>query len=249
MKYVSGIRPTGNIHLGNYLGAIKQWKAIQEAGHDNFLFVADLHCRCSLPEVSETKRQLELCGIKDVRVQSDYDVLPMFNELLFSSHVGHLMRMTQFKDKTDEDYRVAHLLTYPVLMGADVIFHRGTHVPVGQDQIQHVEFIRDLCDRTGRTKPIAVVGEYPRIMSLKDGLKKMSKSDCDDFSRINVIDAPSLIRDKIMRAKSATYIDDNTPEMLNLKEIYKAVGGTGIHTKCKEFKEDLAELIIKELAA
>jgi len=245
MKYVTGIRPTGNIHLGNYLGAIKQAKEL-----GSYVFIADLHGIHSENEVFATRDCLRHLEIEPL-VQSQFGErhLRMYVDLHHYATIGHLSRMTQYKEKSEKEAQVASLLTYPVLMAADIFYLQGTHIPVGNDQVQHIEFIRDLHDKLPGPdfpKPIAIVSEYPRIMSLTDGTKKMSKSDEDDMSRINVMDNPDTIRRKIMAAKTAMNIDDNTPEMINLKTIYKAVGGKEPHTKFKDFKTELADLIISE---
>jgi tryptophanyl-tRNA synthetase len=246
MKYVTGIRPTGNIHLGNYLGAIKQARKL-----GCMVFVADLHGIHSREEVMKTAKILIDIGL-DVDIQSHFpkEHLILYANLLQYAKIGHLSRMTQYKEKSEKEAQVASLLTYPVLMAADIFYLQGTHIPVGNDQVQHIEFIRDLHDKLPEKsfpKPEAVVSEYPRIMSLTDGTKKMSKSEPDDMSRINIIDNAETIRRKIMVAKTAMSIDDDTPEMVNLRTIYKAVGGKEKHTRFKDFKTELADLIIAEV--
>ena len=245
MKVVSGIRPTGNIHLGNYLGAIQEWKKYP----DGKFFIADLHCKHDYKDMVKTYEQLQMLGINPAveSIRKD-EILSLYHTLTFEVPVGWLNRMTQFKDKSKTEDATLALLSYPVLMAADIFYFNGTHIPVGNDQLQHIEFIRDLADRCGFEKPTPIIGNYPRIMSLKDGTKKMSKSDADDYSRINVTDAPDVIRDKIMKAKSANDFNDNTPEMINLRTIYKACGGGESHfVKMKDFKEALSDAIIKEL--
>lgn len=246
MKVVSGIRPTGFVHLGNYLGAIKQWKAMPGT-----YFVADLHSIEDFSKNFDTRDALHKCGIEYVELESNHrqPILELYHELSFQVPIGWLKRMTQFKDKSQSEDATLALLSYPVLMAADIFYFGGTHIPIGSDQQQHLELIRDMATRAGRLKPEAILGDYPRIMSLTDGSKKMSKSDPNDYSRINVMDKPQVIRDKIMKAKSATFVMDNTPEMNNLRLIYKAVGGYEDHVTCKAFKEHLASLIIAELNA
>ena len=250
-RYVSGIRPTGHIHLGNYLGAIRQWKTLQEQGESLF-FVANLHGVHTTDEVYLTIDALERLGIKNFKVQSDFDPLHLLlhARLLHYATLGQLNRMTQFKEKSEKETETAALLTYPVLMAADIFHLGGTHVPVGNDQVQHIEFARDLHDKLDNPpfpKPEAVIGEYPRIMSLTDGTKKMSKSDPDDNSRINLTDSPDQIRAKIMAAKTAMSLSDDTPEVRNLKTIYRAVGGTQEHERWKPFKDELVDLLVAEL--
>lgn len=251
MKIVSGIRPTGNIHLGNYLGAIKQWKELQKK-HDCIFFVADLHSQYSCKEAAATKMQLRNCGVSNefIWFESDFkeEILGLYHDLSFKVPIGWLNRMTQFKDKSQTEEATLALLSYPILMAADIFYFGGTHIPIGDDQKQHIEFARDLAQRTGHTVPEPIIGQYPRIMSLTDGTKKMSKSDSNDMSRINLSDKPDVIRQKIMKAKSANSLEDVTPEMNNLFKIHTACRGkTFSSNKVKDFKEELAELIIKEI--
>lgn len=256
IKVISGIRPTGNIHLGNYLGAIKQWKELQDK-HECVFFVADLHSQNSSDDLLEkTWLQLERCGvsIKHLTYESIFGskILELYHHLSCKVPIGWLNRMTQFKDKAKTEDATLALFSYPVLMAADIFYFGATYtetlIPIGADQKQHIEFVRDLADKMGYIKPKPLIGDYPRIMSLTDGTKKMSKSDPNDYSRINVTDASEVIRDKIMKAKSANTMTDNTPEMLNLKTIFNACGGAiDLTIRVKDFKEELAELIIKEL--
>lgn len=257
MKYVSGIRPTGHVHIGNYLGAIRQWKAIQDAGHDCLFFIADMHGISTAEEVEATRQALLSCGIEpgNLTIQSRdaSALLRLAHALSFHVPFGWLNRMTQFKDKSQSEAATLALFSYPVLMAADILYNEATHVPIGADQRQHIEFVRDLVDSLAakgihHTKPEPVLGDHPRIMSLTDGTKKMSKSDSDDDSRINLADSPDTIRRKIMdKAKTAMSLTDETPEVANLKSIYHAFGGREEHTRWKEFKSDLADLIIREL--
>ena len=248
MKIVSGIRPTGEMHLGNYLGAVKQWKKLQDE-HDCYFFVADMHVdNCFTDDVIKTSDQLKAVGVKNVHVQSvkrDELLHCFFHDLFPVCSVGQLLRMTQYKDKGEGN---AFLLTYPILMAADILVNGADLVPVGSDQMQHLELARDLCDRLdGRyKKPEALLSSAPRVMSLKDGTKKMSKSDGDDYSRINVTDSLDLIHAKLKAAKTSNLITDETPEAINLRTIYAAVGGTYFHTKWMPFKEELANLIYAE---
>lgn len=249
MRYVSGIRPTGHIHLGNYLGAIRQWRSLQDDG--SVFFVADLHGIHTDDETLATVDALHRCGIRKVHIQSQFGHTRLYCDLLHYATMGQLSRMTQYKDKAVKQSETAALLTYPVLMAADIFHNRGTHVPVGNDQLQHIELARDLWDRLPEKpfpKPQAVVSEYPRIMSLTDGSKKMSKSDQDDMSRINLSDTPDMIRMKIAKAKTSMSVTDETPEAVNLRTIYRALGGSETFSKWKPLKEALAELIIAELS-
>jgi tryptophanyl-tRNA synthetase len=252
-RYVSGIRPTGSIHLGNYLGAIRQWKKLQEEA-DCLFFVADLHGIHSESEVDDTIKELMRCGVAPTRIaiQSRFGPghLLLHAKLLHYATIGQLSRMTQYKDKAEKETETAALLTYPVLMAADIFHLGGTHVPVGNDQVQHIEFARDLWDKLPETpfpKPQAVIGDYPRIMSLTDGTRKMSKSDPDDLSRINVTDSSDQIKAKIMAAKTSMNPNDETPEARNLRTIYKALGGEQTHGRWRPFKEELIDLLVAEL--
>jgi tryptophanyl-tRNA synthetase len=170
--------------------------------------------------------------------------------LLQRATIGQLSRMTQYKDKSEKEIQTAALLTYPALMAADIFHLGGTHVPVGNDQVQHIEFARDLWDKLDDPpfpKPQAVLSEYPRIMSLTDGARKMSKSDPDDMSRINLTDSADVIRAKIRAAKTSMSLADDTPEARNLKTIYRAVGGTQEHDRWPSFKAELVYLLVAEL--
>lgn len=246
MKYVSGIRPTGRIHLGNYLGAIKQWRGLKGT-----FFVANLH---SDGDAYYMKSQLAQLGIKAV-IESDHqnDIFDIQHQLSRYVGVGRLERMTQYKDKCETEQATLSLLTYPVLMAADIFYFGGTHIPVGADQVQHIEFARDMADIMKHNgydfaKPEAVLSEYPRIMSLSDGTKKMSKSDDDVDGCIYVDDSADEIRRKVKIAKTAMTPDADTPDMSNLRCIHKALGGDGIVMSFKHFKEELAAMIIKEFA-
>lgn len=249
MKYVTGIRPSGHIHLGNYF-VLKQAKKLGAT-----VFIAELHGLHTGKEIEDTRACLESLGLSPLMQRAfGIDHLNLYAELMHYATIGHLSRMTQYKDKSEKETQTAALLTYPVLMAADIFFLGGTHIPVGNDQVQHIEFIRDLHDKIPGIvfpKPEAVVNEYPRIMSLRDGTKKMSKSDPDDMNRINLADSPDVIKEKIMQAKSASSVYDDTPEMVNLCTIYKACGGNsgGVNTamRVKDFKTELADLVIKEL--
>lgn len=263
-RYVSGIRPTGHIHLGNYLGAIRQWLDIQDR-HECVFFVADLH---GSPELAEaTHNTLLELGLSSVFTESfhRHDILSLQHALAPHVPVGRLRRMTQYKDKSRSEEASLSLFAYPVLMAADIFYYGGTHIPVGEDQAQHVEFARDLhdrlrvmglletiahgCFRHTLHKPCAIIGNYPRIMSLTDATRKMSKSDPDDMSRINVTDSPDTIRAKIMAAKSSMSPGDDTPEARNLRTIYRALGGKKEHERWKPFKAELVELLIGEFGA
>ena len=283
MRVVSGIQPTGNLHLGNYLGAIRNWVRMQDEGECLF-FLADLHA-ISMPYVpadliSNTREMaaaLVACGI-------DTDKSILFNQARVPAHaemqwllngtarMGWLKRMTQFKDKSGKNSEGASvaLFTYPVLQAADVLLYQATHVPVGEDQKQHLELARDIAQKFNNdfgvnlfTLPEPIIPPAAaRIMSLRDGAAKMSKSDPSDMSRINLIDDADTILNKIKKAKTdpeplpsdAAGLEGRA-EAKNLVGIYAAMaeknidavlgkfGGQGFGS----FKPALAELIIETL--
>ncbi|MBN8806935.1 MAG: tryptophan--tRNA ligase [Sphingomonas sp.] len=257
MRVVSGIQPTGNLHLGNYLGAIKQWVAMQDAmGSDDvcLFFLADLHA-ISLPVVPselanatvEMAATLLACGIDPARsILFNQTRVPAHSELAWllngTARMGWLNRMTQWKDKAGKNREGSSvaLFDYPVLQAADVLLYQATHVPVGEDQKQHLELARDIATKFNLdfgnelfTLPEPFVSQAaPRIMSLRDGAAKMSKSDPSDASRINLIDTDDVIAGKVRKAKSDA---DALPgemaglegraEARNLVTIYAALAG------------------------
>ncbi|MBS0477969.1 MAG: tryptophan--tRNA ligase [Proteobacteria bacterium] len=287
MRVVSGIQPTGNLHLGNYLGAIKQWVAMQDAmGEDDvcLFFLADLHA-ISLPVVPselanatvEMAATLLACGIDpDRSVLFNQTRVPAHSELTWllngTARMGWLNRMTQWKDKAGKNREGSSvaLFDYPVLQAADVLLYQATHVPVGEDQKQHLELARDIAAKFNLdfgtelfTLPEPFVSKAaPRIMSLRDGGAKMSKSDPSDASRINLIDSDDTIMAKIKKAKSDADVLpgdvaglEGRPEAKNLVTIYAALsnvtpgdvvaqfGGRGFG----QFKPALADLAVAKL--
>ena len=287
MRVVSGIQPTGNLHLGNYLGAIKQWVAMQDAmkpGEECLFFLADLHA-LSQPVVPaelasntiEMAAALLACGIDPERsILFNQARIPAHSELTWllggTARMGWLNRMTQWKDKagkSGESQSVA-LFTYPVLMAADVLLYQATHVPVGEDQKQHLELARDIATKFNNdfgvelfTLPEPFVSRAaPRIMSLRDGTAKMSKSDPSPASRINLSDSDDAMVQKIKKAKSdAELLPDSfaalgdRPEARNLVTIYAALADTGTDAVMAEFggrgfgalKPALADLAVAKL--
>jgi tryptophanyl-tRNA synthetase len=267
MRVVSGIQPTGNLHLGNYLGAIKQWVAMQDAmgpGEDCLFFLADLHA-LSQPVVAaeltantiEMAATLLACGIDpDRAILFNQARVPAHSELAWilggTARMGWLNRMTQWKDKagkSGESQSVA-LFTYPVLQAADVLLYQATHVPVGEDQKQHLELARDVATKFNNdfgvelfTLPEPFVSKAaPRIMSLRDGSAKMSKSDPSDGSRINLIDSDDLIAQKLKKAKTdpeplpASFAElAERPEARNLVTIYAALADISTDAVMAEF--------------
>ena len=289
MRVVSGIQPTGNLHLGNYLGAIRQWVALQDDAHAQgglaLFFLADLHA-LSQPVVPaqlaastvEMAATLLACGIDPARaVLFNQARVPAHSELAWilggTARMGWLGRMTQWKDKAgkNREGQSVGLFTYPVLQAADVLLYRGTHVPVGDDQKQHLELARDIAAKFNAdfaTDLFSVPEPYtspaaPRIMSLRDGTAKMSKSDPSDASRINLTDDDDQIAQKLRRARTdpdplpgdAAGLEGRA-EARNLVAIYAALAGTGVVDVLSEFaghgfgtfKPALTDLAVATLA-
>jgi len=256
-RILSGIQPTGNLHLGNYLGAIKRWVEMQDAlapGDDALFFLADLHALTMpvVPPVLARNTVEMIAALVAAGLDPDRSILfnqarvPALSELAWllngTARIGWLNRMTQFKDKAGKNRESASLglYAYPVLMAADVLLYRSTHVPVGEDQKQHLELARDIATKFNQdfgrevfTLPAPLVSEEaPRIMSLRDGSAKMSKSDPSDASRINLSDSDDTIAQKIRKAKTdAEPLPDSVdglaerPEARNLVTIYAVLSG------------------------
>jgi tryptophanyl-tRNA synthetase len=287
MRIVSGIQPTGSLHLGNYLGAIRNWVRMQDDGECLF-FLADLHA-ISMPHVPaelaantrEMVAALVACGV-------DPDRSALFNQAQVPAHaelqwllngtarMGWLNRMTQFKDKSGKNREGASiaLFTYPVLQAADVLLYQATHVPVGDDQKQHLELARDIAqkfnnDFCSEDAPLFTLPEpyippeAARIMSLRDGAAKMSKSDPSDLSRINLTDDADTMMQKVKKAKTDPEVLpseaaglEGRPEANNLIRIYAAMAGTSVDAVLKDFagkgfgafKPALGELLVETLA-
>jgi tryptophanyl-tRNA synthetase len=270
MRVVSGIQPTGSLHLGNYLGAIRNWVRMQddmpEVGQCLF-FLADLHA-ISMPHVPgelnagtlEMTAALVACGIDPTRaILFNQAQVPAHAELQWllsgTARMGWLNRMTQWKDKAgkNREGQSAALFTYPVLQAADVLLYNATHVPVGEDQKQHLELARDIAQKFNNDfcPPDAPLFTLPepfippmaaRIMSLRDGTAKMSKSDPSDMSRINLSDDADTMAAKVKKAKtdpeplpSEAAGLAGRPEALNLVTIYASLAGTTSDEVCAEF--------------
>lgn len=248
---VSGIQPTGNLHLGNYLGAIKQWKELQENPEYECKFgIMDLHAMTTGSKYTEEFwEKLEELGIHSYNIfrQSQYPIiLQFFWKLACNTSIGQLNRMTQFKEKSDKGNENLGLFSYPVLMAADILALEADLVPVGEDQKQHLELARDLAKKLGLKVPEPLISKsYGRIMSLTDPAKKMSKSDPNDNSRINLSDSAEIIKKKI--GKAVTTLEG----INNLDLIFYGCDGQGalIWQNAKAAKEELAKQIIKELNA
>ena len=275
-RIFSGIQPSGTLHIGNYLGAVKNWVALQEK-YDSIFCVVDLHA-ITVPQNPEELRQktLELAKIylasgintqeSTIFVQSQ---VPEHTELAWIlntiTKIPELERMTQFKDKAKEQRQNSNagLFNYPVLMAADILLYDTNVVPVGEDQLQHVELARTLAKRFnqqfGETFVVPepyIVKEGMRIMGLDDSLKKMSKSAASELNYIALTDSPEKIREKIRKAvtdsgKRVRYADDK-PAIKNLINIYSLLDNVkpeeveNIYKgkSYSEFKADLAEVIV-----
>jgi tryptophanyl-tRNA synthetase len=278
MKTVlSGIQPTGNLHLGNYLGSIRNWIDLQDT-HRCIFGVMNLHAITLPQDPKELEKNVInaaatylACGLdpkkSTIFVQSQVaehaELAWVFGTL---TPMGWLNRMTQFKEKSTENENLG-LYAYPVLMASDILLYKADLVPVGEDQKQHLELTRDIAGAFNRRfgkeyfklpEPM-ILKEVKRIMSLQDGTKKMSKSDESDLSRINLEDAPEEILKKVKKAKtdslSIVSYDEARPEIYNLLNIFAASCGKSAESLAKEyensgfgkFKTDLAESLVEKL--
>lgn len=283
-RILSGVQPTNNLTIGNYLGAIKNWVALQKQSETLFCIV-DLHAIT----VPQDPKALHKATLEVAAAYLAAGIDPTESAVFVQSHVhahaelgwllscmtplGWLNRMTQFKDKAGKkrDNAALGLLAYPTLMAADILLYQATHVPVGDDQKQHIELTRDIAlsfnHRFGKevfTVPEPLIkGEAKRIMSLRDGLKKMSKSDPSDFSRIHLTDTADEISQKIRKAKTDPEPLPETlegfedrPEAKNLATIYAAFMDQTLGEALpsiagkpfSEFKPPLADLLIEKLS-
>ena len=285
-KIFSGVQPTGNLHLGNYLGAIKNFVDLQNEIENQCIFcVVDLHAITVKQDPKELKRNIRETVATFIACGIDPASSIIFNQSMVSAHseaawilscvskIGWLNRMTQFKEKAGKDKEKASigLYTYPVLMAADILLYDATHVPVGEDQKQHLELCRDIAQKFNNDfnapdflkipEPL-IQKKFSRIMSLKDGKKKMSKSDPSDLSRINLTDNKEEILNKVRKAKT-----DPLPlprEIKDLAERLEAENLLGIYSSLKnqnlensiskfngknfsEFKEKLSEVLTEKI--
>lgn len=248
-RILSGVQPTGNLHLGNYLGAIRNWVGLQDS-HACFFMLADLHAITVPQDPAHLTNATREVAAAYIAAGIDTEKSVIFPQSMVSTHaelawilnchtpLGWLNRMTQFKDKAGKNRENAPLglYAYPVLMAADILTYRATHVPVGEDQKQHLELARDIAGAFNRAydeeffplpEPL-IMPTAARIMSLRDGKKKMSKSDESDYSRISLTDDADTIAQKIRKAKSdmvegIAYDPENRPEIANLLTIYAAL--------------------------
>ena len=285
-KIFSGVQPTGNLHLGNYLGAIKNFVELQNEKENECIFcVVDLHAITVKQDPKELKKNIRETVAIFIACGIDPAQSIIFNQSMVSAHseaawilscvsrMGWLNRMTQFKEKAGKDKEKASigLYSYPVLMAADILLYDATHVPVGNDQKQHLELCRDIAQKFNNDfdaidflkvpEPL-IQKQFSRIMSLKDGIKKMSKSDPSDLSRINLTDDKDQIINKIKKAKTDPLplpggINNlaERPEAENLLGIYSSLKNENLEKSImefngknfSEFKEKLSEVLIERI--
>jgi len=285
-KIFSGVQPTGNLHLGNYLGAIKNFVELQNDKNNECIYcVVDLHSITIKQDPKILKKNIRETTATFLASGLNPDNSIIFNQSSVSAHsegawilscvsrMGWLSRMTQFKEKAGRDKEKASvgLYIYPVLMAADILLYDATHVPVGEDQKQHLELCRDIAQKFNNDfnapdflkvpEPL-IQKNFARIMSLKDGLKKMSKSDLSDLSRINLNDNKDLIINKIKKAKtdalpmpSPNEDLKKRPEVQNLLGIYSSISNESIDKIKSEFegknfsifKDKLSELLADKI--
>lgn len=284
-RVFSGVQPTGNLHLGNYLGALRKFVLLQDS-HDCIFSVVDLHAITMPQEPGALKENTRQIAAAFLAAGLDPDKAIIFAQSSSPAHMelcwyfncvarmGWLERMTQFKEKAGKDKERASvgLFDYPVLQAADILVYKATHVPVGEDQKQHLELSRDIAEKFNREydapgffpqpEPL-IKGPGARIMSLKDGTKKMSKSDPSDLSRINLTDDADTMARKIKKAKTdpeplPASMDElsDRPEARNLVGIYAALKGCEDQDVLNEyggqgfgaFKPALSELVVESLA-
>ena len=285
-KIFSGVQPTGNLHLGNYLGAIKNFVELNNNKDNKCIFcVVDLHSITVRQDPQKLRDNILETVATFIASGIDPENNIIFNQSKVSAHsetawilscvapMGWLNRMTQFKEKAGKDKEKASigLYSYPILMAADILLYDATHVPVGDDQKQHLELCRDIAQKFNHEYKIdnffkipepLIQKEFSRIMSLKDGQKKMSKSELSDLSRINLTDDKDQIVNKIKKAKTDTLpipssIEElnNRPEAKNLIGIYSNLIGVKLDESIKifsgknfsEFKDSLSEVLIDRI--
>ena len=285
-KIFSGVQPTGNLHLGNYLGAIKNFVKLNDDSQNNCVFcVVDLHAITVSQDPKLLRNNIRETVATFIASGIDPKKSIIFNQSQVSAHseaswilscvarMGWLNRMTQFKEKAGKDKEKASigLYSYPVLMAADILLYDSTHVPVGDDQKQHLELCRDIAQKFNNDfgvkdffkvpEPL-IQKEFSRIMSLKDGSKKMSKSDLSDLSRINLTDEKDEIINKIKKAKTDPMPMPSNIEELekrfeakNLIGIYASLSGQSLEKTVKEFagknfsefKENLSQVLVDKI--
>ena len=286
-KIFSGVQPTGNLHLGNYIGAIKNFVDLQNEIENECIYcVVDLHAITTKQDPKILKANIRETTATFLASGIDPNKSIIFNQSLVPAHsegswilgciarMGWLNRMTQFKEKAGKDKEKASvgLYIYPVLMTADILLYDASHVPVGEDQKQHLELSRDIAQKFNldfnvpnflRVPEPLIQKNFSKIMSLKDGTKKMSKSDPSDLSRINLTDSKDQIANKIKKAKTDTDplpIDDKNlnqrPEVENLLGIYSSLSKQSLKNSINDFrgknfsdfKEKLADLVVEKIS-
>ena len=285
-KIFSGVQPTGNLHLGNYLGAIKNFVDLNnDVDNDCIFCVVDLHAITVKQDPKELKNNIRETVATFIASGIDPKKSIIFNQSGVAAHsegawilscvarMGWLNRMTQFKEKAGKDKEKASvgLYSYPVLMAADILLYDATHVPVGDDQKQHLELCRDIAQKFNNDfdqdnflqvpEPL-IQKEFSRIMSLKDGSKKMSKSELSDLSRINLTDDRDAIVNKIKKAKTDPLPMPSSVEELNerlearnLLGIYSSFNNSTLQNTVEnfsgknfsEFKNQLSDLLVKKI--
>jgi len=285
-KIFSGVQPTGNLHLGNYLGAIKKFVDLQKDIKNNCIYcVVDLHAITVKQDPKVLKKNIRETTATFLASGLDPKKSIIFNQSMVSSHsegawllgcvarMGWLNRMTQFKEKAGKDKEKASvgLYIYPILMASDILLYDATHVPVGEDQKQHLELTRDIAQKFNSdfncpnfliTPEPLIQENFSRIMSLKDGTKKMSKSDPSDQSRINLTDDKDQIVNKIKKAKTDSAQlpqNDNDiikrPELVNLYGIFSSIQNQNLNKTINdfrgknfsEFKNKLADILVEKI--
>ena len=286
-KIFSGVQPTGNLHLGNYIGAIKNFVNLQNDPDNSCIYcVVDLHAITVKQDPKQLNRNIRETAAAFIASGLDYKKSIIFNQSLVPAHsegswilscvarMGWLNRMTQFKEKAGKDKEKASvgLYIYPILMAADILLYDATHVPVGDDQKQHLELSRDIANKFNldfnspkffiAPEPL-IQKNFARIMSLKDGTKKTSKSDPSDLSRINLNDTSDQISNKIKKAKTDSEpLPDNEidlskrPEAENLLGIYSSLSDQLLSKTIDEFsgknfsnfKDKLLNLVVDKIA-
>ena len=285
-KIFSGVQPTGNLHLGNYLGAIKNFVTLNNDTENECIFcVVDLHAITVKQDSKELRNNIRETVATFIASGINPKKSIIFNQSQVSAHaegawilscvarMGWLNRMTQFKEKAGKDKEKASigLYSYPVLMAADILLYDATHVPVGDDQKQHLELCRDIAQKFNNDFEVdnflqvpepLIQKEFSRIMSLKDGSKKMSKSELSDLSRINLTDNKDQIINKIKKAKTDTMPMpnglqelDERPEAKNLLGIYASLTNTTLEKSIENFsgknfsifKESLSEILVNKI--
>ena len=285
-KIFSGVQPTGNLHLGNYLGAIKNFVELNNDTSNECIFcVVDLHAVTVKQNPKELKKNIRETAATFIASGIDPKKSIIFNQSSVSAHaegawilsciarMGWLNRMTQFKEKAGKDKEKASigLYSYPILMASDILLYDATHVPVGDDQKQHLELCRDIAQKFNNDYDVddffkvpepLIQKEFSRIMSLKDGSKKMSKSDVSDLSRINLTDNKDQIINKIKKAKTDPLSMpkdikelDGRLEAQNLLGIYSSLDNSNLENSINkfssknfsEFKQQLSELLINKI--